>query len=110
MEAVTQRVILDDELGSERGARIERHGSGAVELLVGQTTNRGGGLLGIVAQQLERLLLADPDVVSSVSGIHRRDIGPGHSGDRIAVLSSIRAHRIGRVRRELRTGLAGREP
>jgi hypothetical protein len=39
--AVAQCVILDEELRHERGASAERHGAGAIELLVGELPHGG---------------------------------------------------------------------
>ena len=81
---VAHRMILKDELASERSIAIERHGRGAIQFFIGESTDCRGRRRTVVCQQRERGFLCNAVILFRVVAVHRVDGIPRHAGDRLA--------------------------
>ena len=58
VETVPKRVVLDEELTRQRCVRVQRDGRRAIELFIGELTDRLGGCEAVLPEELNRFLLA----------------------------------------------------
>src|SRR2546430_17144115 len=73
MEAVPQRMVLDEKLRGERRVPIEGYRGGAIQLVVGEPTNGFRCGLRVPAKEVERVAFRDGAVLA---GVFRDDAGP----------------------------------
>src|SRR2546428_661145 len=72
MEAVAERMVLDEELRGERRLRIERYRGRAIQLVVGEPTDGFRCGLCVPKKQVEGIAFRDGAVLT---GVFRVDVG-----------------------------------
>ena len=95
--AVSDRMVLDDELRGDRGTVAERERRRLIQLLIGEPAHCHRRLATVLAQQMERLGLRDLGMVTSVAGIQLGDDLPRDIGHRVPARDGARQVDLDRV-------------
>ena len=77
-------MILQHELAGERSIAVQRHGRGAVQFFIGESTDGRGRRGTVSCQQGKRSFFGDAVILFCVIAVYRVDSVPSHTGDRLA--------------------------
>src|SRR5258706_7737201 len=95
--AMSDCVILEHELGGDRGITVERRWSRAIELIVAQSADRGSRRGAVASEQFERSLFPDCRVLLRVPGIHCVDVVASYALDRLSGRDLLRQLDLDRI-------------
>src|SRR5258705_3113242 len=97
MVAMSDCMILEHELGGDRGITVERCWSSAIELIVAQSADRGSRRGAVASEQFERSLSPDGRVLLRVPGIHCVDVVASYALDRLSGRDLLRQLDLDRI-------------